>query len=101
MISSIACLIDTYVQQHDLQSGETIPRSLDTVHFPMGEASFTRASLPFSLWKAQRIQYNFLQLSKDAQDTVNTWLSDNGHRNLMTIYLGPQLERHALATKLK
>jgi glutathione S-transferase len=101
MVSEIAYVVEAYIQHHNLQSGSELPRSLSDVSFPMKGKQFSRTALPFTLWKAQRIQQTFFQFSKDAQESVIQWLSGAGHGDLMSTYLGPKLERSALATKLK
>ncbi len=101
MIMEIAKATATVIQENKIKGGDSLPRSLNTIRFPMAGATLSRIALPFSLWKAQSVQQRFLQMPTDEQESIQTWLKTMGFDNALKISLGPALERHGLATKLK
>lgn len=99
-IAANVVALKAHVQSRAAASGDRIPRSLDTVRFPMAGGDYGRAAMPYTVWMAQMIRDRYLAMPLTDKTAVNAWLSENGHADLMQMELGPALKRHALATRL-
>lgn len=75
-----------------MTKGQTFPRSLDDVTFPMGAGVFSRKALPFSLWMAQRTRDVFDNLPPDEKTAVETWVAPLGGQVFLDMDL-PRLKR--------
>ncbi len=100
MIEAIVVKLDEHVDSDNLKKGDTVARTLGKVSFPMAHGQFSRAGMPYSVWMVQRIVDQYEKLSLLDQISVAEWLEGLGYGNIMNTYLGPQLQRDKLQTRL-
>ena len=75
--------------------GKPLPRRLADVVVPMGQAQFSRAALPYSLWMAQRTLDVYRGMNATDQAQVRQWMTDLGGERLLDLNL-PRLRLHGV-----
>lgn len=100
MVAAYRDVLLDHIQKNDLKSGSKIPRFLNRASFPMGEHTFQRSVMPYTLWFMQRALDKFHHLPQDDQHKVDSWLDQHFGRKMSTLTLGPKLQRTGLSTKL-
>lgn len=83
----------------DWPMGKTLPRSLGDVEVPMGENTFRRGALPYTLWMAQRMLDQWHAMPSQDQARVAAWLRSLGGGALLDLDI-PRLERRGLRVAL-
>ena len=76
-------------------AGKPLPRGLGDVEMPMGNHSFKRAALPYTLWMAQRVLDCLHALPAEQQTSVDRWVREQGGARLLDLQL-PRLQRVGL-----
>ena len=76
-------------------AGQPLPRALDDVAIPLGDAVFRRAAIPYTLWMAQRTLDLFAALPAPGQARVRAWLAALGAEGLLALEM-PRLRRLGL-----
>lgn len=71
------------------EAGALLPRGLGDVSFPMAGAPYSRAALPFVLWKVRRLQDLHHAMPQADGDRVAVWLRDFGLGALLTMDFPP------------
>jgi glutathione S-transferase len=71
----------------DYPAGKALPRGLNEIEMPMGNASFRRNALPYSLWMAQRVLDCYQSLPAAEQQHVGHWLRQQGGERLLELEL--------------
>jgi glutathione S-transferase len=89
-----------YCNQHNLKSGDALPRMMNGISFPMAGSTLTRGSFTYTLWRMQRIQTFYRTLTASEQDSVAQWFAEMSQPDLLTMDFGPALERNGLSTRL-
>ncbi len=79
--------------------GKPLPRGLGEIAIPMGDATFRRSALPYTLWMAQRVQDNFRALPAAERDLVGDWIRQQGGARLLDMQL-PRLRMAGLRVAL-
>jgi glutathione S-transferase len=79
--------------------GETLPRGIGPVTFPMGQGQFTREGLPFILWKVQGVLDEFYANNLEDQEKIKKFILPFGGERLLQLKF-PRLERVALKVRL-
>ena len=81
--------------------GDTeLPRGLAPIAFPMGSGQFSRAAVPFMLWKMQRLLDVYREMGANEQGAVRRWLEAHGCARLLDLAI-PPLRRVALCVALE
>lgn len=78
-----------------LPAGKALPRVLADVACPMGQGTFHRGALPYTLWMAQRTLDIYHAMPAHAQAAVREWLSEVGGTAFLTLDI-PRLRRSGL-----
>ena len=68
-------------------AGKALPRGLNEIEMPMGNGSFRRNALPYSLWMAQRVLDCYQTLPTAEQHKVSEWVRQQGGANLLELKL--------------
>lgn len=76
-----------------------LPRGLDDVELPMGEARFRRAAMPYSLWMAQRCLDAVTALAAPERTALESWLAEMDASSILQLDF-PRLRRHGLRVAL-
>ena len=92
--------VKRHVTKHNSRVGDSLPRSLATVRFPMGNAEFSRQAMPYTLWMMQRVQDHHRALGANEQRRVDDWFEGMNASSPGAWDLGPKLERRGLGTRL-
>lgn len=79
--------------------GKPLPRGLADVEFPMGEARFRRAAMPYSLWMAQRCRDAATSLDAADRIALDDALAKMDASSLLQLDF-PRLHRHGLRVAL-
>ena len=80
--------------------GKPLARLLGPVSFPMGEHTFTRHAIPFTLWKIQGLLDAFKAMPEQDRATVRGWLRDLGGEGFLDLDI-PRLERVAMQVRVR
>ena len=78
-----------------LPAGKALPRSMADVACPMGQGTFHRTALPYTLWMAQRTLDIYHAMPADAQAAVQSWLTTVGGSAFLALDI-PRLRRSGL-----
>ena len=100
MASDIVRVLKEYVGKQGKKSGDNIRRDLAEISFPMGEGTFKRVGLPYTLWMVQRIAKRFHTLPEKDQALVDQWMAQYGQDGFFASDLGPALNRRGVKTRL-
>jgi glutathione S-transferase len=100
MIEKTTRALRDYIDQHQLKPGDSLPRTMGGICFPMANSEFTRSTFTYTLWRMQRIQAYYRSLPNEQKDSVSQWFNDMGQPDLLTMDFGPTLERDGLSTRL-
>lgn len=76
----------------DIKPRRTLPRALGEISFPMGQGTFKRNALPFTLWMAQRSLNVYYAMSEKNQIMVCSWLIHVGGIKFLDFKI-PKLKR--------
>jgi hypothetical protein len=79
---------------------EPLSRLLGPISFPMGEHTFTRHAIPFTLWKIQGLLDAFRAMPENDRTTARDWLRDLGGEGFLDLDI-PRLERVAMQVRPK
>ena len=79
---------------------EPLSRLLGPISFPMGEHTFTRHAIPFTLWKIQGLLDAFRAMPNTDRDTARSWLRGLDGEGFLDLDI-PRLERVAMQVRLK
>ena len=93
ILAQVNSLLPTY------PVGKPLPRGLGEIAIPMGDATFRRSALPYTLWMAQRVQDNFRALPAAERDLVGDWIRQQGGARLLDMQL-PRLRMAGLRVAL-
>ena len=99
MIEATVVEIKRCVEDRQLKTNDSLPRALSDIAFPMGTGTYVRHSFSHTVWKMQRLQTAFLNLSESAQTEAAELFSSIGIP-LEALDLGPALKRQGLGTAL-
>ena len=88
------------VARKSLGPGDSLPRALRDVSYPMLDGEYTRMPLTYTIWRMQRMQRMFQALPADQQERVKQWCAQMGRADMFTMDLGPALKRDALSAAL-
>jgi hypothetical protein len=98
MIEATIAAVNGHVKS---SPGETeLPRGLEPITFPMGSGQFSRAAVPFMLWKMQRLLDVYRAMGANEQGAVRRWLEAQGCAHLLDLAI-PPLRRVALCVALE
>jgi len=100
LIEDSALMLKAYVEQKGKSKGGVLDRKLGNVSCSMGENTFTRCAMPYTVWMAQRIKAKFNAMSSEDQSEAINWLGSKGQGQLFDIELGPTLARKNVGTCL-
>lgn len=78
-----------------------LPRMLGEIAFPMGESTFRRGAMPYTLWMLQRIQDDYRALPPPARAAVDAWLRAQNAPGALDLDIGPRLRRVGLHVKIE
>ncbi|HRJ69341.1 MAG TPA: glutathione S-transferase family protein [Beijerinckiaceae bacterium] len=98
MIEAILGEVDAFLQVKP--GGARLPRSLGAVSFPMGSGRYSRAAMPFALWKMQRLLSLYRALPGEGQSRVRRWLAGLGGERLLDLPI-PRLQREGLLVSIQ
>jgi glutathione S-transferase len=76
-----------------------LPRGLGPITHPMGNGSFQRSALPFTLWKVQRLLDVYAAMTAAEQQAVRMWLKTLGGERLLDMKF-PRLHRSGVLVGL-
>lgn len=99
MLEGIRDRVRAHAEGLELDS-KRLPRMLAPVSFPMGEASFERGAMPYTLWMMQRAQAAYRALDATARGQVAAWLAGEGIPDALSRDWGPPLRRKGLRAEL-
>jgi glutathione S-transferase len=77
-----------------------LSRLLGAVSFPMGEHTFTRHAIPFTLYKIQGLMDAFDAMPEQDRATVRDWLRGLGGEGFLDLDI-PRLERVAMQVRVR
>lgn len=100
MVEAYRAVLQIYISDNGKQSGDEIPRFLEFADFPMGEDTFTRQTMPYTLWMMQRAQKVFRAGHPGELESVNQWMAQTFGTGFLDLDPGPALVRTGLSTKL-
>ena len=100
LLSATVEIVNDFVARKGLQKGDSLPRTMSKVSFPMGEGEYSRYSLNYVLWMMQRIQKHLQTMSQSDKAAVADWFESIGQKDISTMDFGPNVERHGLTTRL-
>ena len=100
MVETIAEKLRALVTNQSLVAGDSIPRFIQGVSFPMSSETYTRDGLSYSLWMMQRIKTLHAGLPEDDKAAVARWLAAMGRPKALDIDLGPDLTLDGLGVRL-
>lgn len=83
------------VAQAATASTKRLPRFMETIEFPMGDARFRRPAMPYGLWMLQRMLDNWRAMPPSDAQEVRAWLRSHGAERLLDLPL-PRLHRQGL-----
>jgi glutathione S-transferase len=78
-----------------IAAAKALPRGLADVEFPLGNGSFRRAALPYTLWMVQRTLDVYRQMLPGEQRAVRHWLALMGGEHWLALDI-PRLRRVGL-----
>ena len=99
-IDKSVALLERRVAKQGLGSGDSLPRGLGDVTYPMLDDEYTNMCLSYTLWRQQRLQRAYLALSDDERDSVDAWAARMGRADMFSMHLGPGLKRDGLQAAL-
>ena len=100
MLSETVGGVNEFVACKGLQKGDSLPRTINKVSFPMGEGEYTRYTFSYALWMMQRIQKNLQTLSQSDKAAVADWFVSMGQKDILATDFGPKVERYGLTTRI-
>jgi len=100
LIQASAVMLQEYIDEKGKIKGQVLARKLGNVSCPMGDNTYTRCAMPYTVWMAQRISAKFHAMSSDDQSEVRAWLDSKGQSRLFDSELGPALARKNVITCL-
>jgi len=92
--------ISKIIRTKKLKSGDELPRSTERIHTSMMDGQYKRASFTYSVWRMQRLQNKVASYSGEDKEHLDTWLSDQGQPDFLSLGFGAKLKRHALVAAL-
>jgi len=99
-MSNTAAALREIISLKGLSSGNSLPRALAGITYPMADSEYTRSCFTYSLWRMQRIQKHLRALPEQEQEQIAQWFSDQQFRDIASMDCGPKLERHGLSARL-
>ena len=100
MVETIAEKVRALVSDQSLLTGDSIPRFIQGVKFPMLTEIYARDGLSYSLWMMQRIRKRHAGFPEDDKAAVARWLAATGRPKALDIDLGPDLTLDGLGVRL-
>ncbi|MEL6859966.1 MAG: glutathione S-transferase family protein [Pseudomonadota bacterium] len=100
MVASYRDVLLAHVNEHRLGPGDPVPRFLKPASFPMGNHTFKRSAMPYTLWMMQRARNKCLAVDAASQGKVEDWLTKTFGTGITSMDFGPTLERSGLSTKI-
>ncbi|BFM16453.1 hypothetical protein R50073_26360 [Maricurvus nonylphenolicus] len=100
LVRKTVTAVEELVTNKGFQPGDSLPRGVDKITSPMGDSTFTKGSVTYTLWMMQRIQTYYQNLSETDKQDVANWFKEMGQSDLLEMNLGPKLERDGLSTRL-
>ncbi|MBI2383130.1 MAG: glutathione S-transferase family protein [Gammaproteobacteria bacterium] len=78
-----------------------LPRALGRIGFPMGDGTFRRQAMPYTLWMMQRVLDDYRSLDPGERASVDAWLAGLGAPAAMRFDIGVRLVRVGLSVALE
>ena len=100
MVASYRDVLLEHMDQYQLGPGDRVPRFLKHALVPMGNHTFKRSAMPYTLWMMQRAQNKLANLNASDQVKVDDWMIKSCGSGLANLDLGPALQRNGLSTRI-
>jgi glutathione S-transferase len=100
MVEATLEALDRHVRSGASDPAGVLPRGLDPISYPLGSGRFSRAAVPFVLWKIQRLNDVYRAMGANEQGAVRRWLETIGCVRVLDLPI-PKLRRVALRVAIE
>ncbi|WP_163930934.1 glutathione S-transferase family protein [Paraferrimonas sp. SM1919] len=100
LLESMQQSVQGYIAKEGKQAGDTIPRLLEEITFPMLDGHYKRLVFTYTFWMLQRSQKQFRTLDAIAQQHINEWFMAHKLTPILEISSGPAVTHNGLTVKL-